>query len=177
MNALLTPQELAEYLKMNRATVMRKASKGEIPSIRIGKQIRFDKDRIDRWLLQKTVGRSLHILVVDDEPAIGKLFKEGLGRNGIKVTATKNSSEALELAAKRHFDLIFLDLVMPEIGGSELFRRIRDIDKHVPVVIMTGYSDTDLMKEAMEQAPFLVMKKPLGIEDILGAVRVFGQMS
>ena len=176
MNELLTPQELAQYLKMSRATVMRKARNGEIPSIKIGKQFRFDKDRVDGWLLQKTVGRSLHILVVDDEPAIGKLFKDGLGRNGIQVTATESSSEALELAAKSHFDLIFLDLVMPEIDGSELFRRIRDIDKHVPVTIMTGYSDTDLMKEAMEQAPFLVMAKPFGIEDILGVVRVFAQM-
>ena len=175
MGNLLTCQEVAKYLKLNPATVLRKAKKGELPAIKIGRQFRFDKDHIDRWLRHRMVGASAHILVVDDEPIIGRLFRDSLAKDGYQVTATLNSPEALELVAREHFDLIFLDLVMPQIDGSELFRRIREIDEHVPIAIITGYPDNDLMEKAMEQGPFLVMKKPFDSNDIVKAVRSFAQ--
>lgn len=78
MQELLTPHELARYLKLNHTTVIRKANKGEIPAIKIGKQFRFDKYQIDKWLFQHTVGRQAQILVVDDEPVIGQLFRDSL---------------------------------------------------------------------------------------------------
>jgi excisionase family DNA binding protein len=177
MNALLTPQELAEMLQLNSATVTRKAKKGEIPAIKIGKQFRFDKDQIDKWLLHHTVGRPAHMLVVDDEPVIGQLFRDSLGKNGYKVTITTSSLEALELVSKQHFDLIFLDLVMPEIDGSELFQRIRKIDKQVPVAIITGYPDSELLIKAKKQGPFIIMIKPFGDDEILQAVYTFSRQS
>nr|MBC8275047.1 helix-turn-helix domain-containing protein [Chloroflexota bacterium] len=115
MNALLTPQELAEMLQLNSATVTRKAKKGEIPAIKIGKQFRFDREQIDKWLIQQTVGKPAYILVIDDEPVVGQLFRDSLDKNGCRVTTTLSSLEALELVARQHFDLIFLDLAMPEI--------------------------------------------------------------
>lgn len=175
MNQLMTPQELAEYLNLNPTTVIRKAKKGELPAIKIGRQFRFDKDEVERWLLQRTVGRPAHILVVDDEPTIGMLFKESLESHGYRVTTTLSSREALELLGKTHFDLIFLDLLMPELDGSELFRRIKEIDAHVPVAIITGYPDSELMKKAMNYGPFLVMNKPFTDGDILKTVRSFTQ--
>jgi len=175
MGELLTPQELAKYLKLNPTTLIRKAAKGEIPAIKIGKLFRFDKSQIDRWLLQKTMGRPLQILVVDDEPLIGKLFKDSLEQCGYQVTTTVSSLKALELATHRHFDFVFLDLVTPELDGNELFRRIREIDVHVPIAIITGYPDSDLMSKAMEQGPFLVIKKPFDSDDILEAVHSYAQ--
>ena len=82
MNTLLTPQELAEVLQLNSATITRKAKKGEIPAIKIGKQFRFDRDQIDKWLTQQTVGRPAYILVIDDEPIIGQLFMDSIDKNG-----------------------------------------------------------------------------------------------
>jgi DNA-binding NtrC family response regulator len=67
---------------------------------------------------------------------------------------------------KDRFDLIFLDLVMPGLDGSEVFKRIRKIDEHVPVAIITGHPDSELLAKAMEQGPFIVMKKPLDIYEI-----------
>jgi len=176
MSELLTPQELGEYLKLKYTTILRKARKGEIPAIRIGKQFRFDKGQIDRWLLQKTVGRPMHILVIDDNPVIGALFKNSLKNSLCEVTATLSSIEALELIAKNNFDLIFLDLLMPEIDGGELFRRIRETNEDTPIAIITGYPDSDLMEKAMRQGPFLVMTKPFDSNDILKAVRSFTQV-
>ncbi len=173
MDQLLTPQELAEYLRLNQTTVIRKVNCGEIPAIKIGKQFRFNKDQIDRWLLQQTVGRATQILVVDDEPVILRFFQDSLAKSGSNVRTTSNSPEALELLSREHFDLIFLDLVMPEIDGSDLFRHIRKRDKQVPVVIISGYPDSDLLKKAKEYGPFTIMIKPFTSEDILQAVRTF----
>ena len=177
MNTLLTPQELAEVLQLNSATITRKAKRGEIPAIKIGKQFRFDRYQIDKWLIQQTVGRPAYILVIDDEPVIGQLFRDSLDKNGYRVTTVSNSLEALELVAKQQFDLIFLDLVMPEIDGSELFRHIRKIDKQVPIAIITGYPDSELLIKAKEQGPFIIMIKPITDDDILQAAHTFSRQS
>ena len=173
VNRLLSTREVAEYLNVKPITVRRKANSGEIPSIRIGNRLRFDRQQIDRWLLSKSNGRPVHILVVDDEPMVGQLFKESLNETGYQVTTTLSSLEALELIDSRHFDLIFLDLLIPELDGAELFRRIRQRDKKIPVAIITGYPDTALMGRAMEHGPFTVMKKPFTGDDILNIVRSF----
>ncbi|MFC2005130.1 response regulator, partial [Chloroflexota bacterium] len=91
---------------------------------------------------------------------------------GYQVTSTLSSSEALRFITSQKFDIIFLDLVMPEIDGSELFSQIRQIDSQVPVAIITGYPDSELMAKAMQHGPFIVMKKPFGSADILKAVSI-----
>jgi excisionase family DNA binding protein len=163
---LLTVRELAGYLKLNPATVMRKAARGDLPAIKIGRQFRFDKEQIDKWLAAKTVGKPVNILVIDDEPVIGRVFKKGLASNGYQVTTITNGLEAIKLVTGKQYNLIFLDLLMPEIDGFAVFKHIRKIDKNVPIVIITGYPDSDLLGKIMEQGPFMVLKKPLNIEDI-----------
>jgi len=175
MDQLLTPQELAKYLKLNHTTIIRKAHKGEIPAIKIGKQFRFDKQQVDKWLLQQTVGRLAQILVIDDEPIIGQLFKDSLEKSGYQVTTMISSLEALELLARERFDLIFLDLAMPELDGRELFRRIRKIDKEIPIIVITGYPDSELLRKAKEYGPFMIMIKPFTGDDILQAVHTFSK--
>ncbi len=175
MDRLLSTKEVAEYLHVKPITVRRKAQSGEIPSIKIGHRLRFDKKQLDRWLQNNTRGTPIHILVVDDEPMIGQLFKESLNETGCQVTTTLSSLEALELVGNKHFDLIFLDLLMPELNGAELFQRIRQMDNHIPVVVITGYPDSDLMGRSMEYGPFTIMKKPFHSDDILNTVRSFVQ--
>ena len=177
MGKLLSAIQLAEYLNLKPVTVRRKAKNGEIPSIKIGNLLRFNKQQVDRWLLHRSNRRPVHILVIDDEPLILQLFKDSLNENGCEVTTTLSSLEALELVGNRHFDLIFLDLLMPELDGAELFRRIRQMNKYIPVAIITGYPDSDLMRRAMEHGPFMVMKKPFTGDDILNTVRSFAKGS
>lgn len=152
-------------------TIRRKAQSGEIPSIKIGNRLRFDKQRIEKWLLDKSNGRPAQILVVDDEPTVGDLIRNTLEMGEYQVTTTLSSLEALELLNTRHFDFIFLDLLMPELDGSELFKHVRETDKEVPVAIVTGYPHSKIMERAMEYGPFTVIKKPFMISDVLNAVR------
>ena len=103
----------------------------------------------------------------------GALSSHGPHINSFYVMSS--SLEALELVSNKHFDIIFLDLLIPELDGAELFRHIRQIDKKLPVAIITGYPDGDLMRRAMEHGPFTVMKKPFNSDQILDIVRSFVQ--
>ena len=173
MDQLLSSRELGEYLNLKQVTVRRKAAKGEIPAVKIGHHFRFDKNEIDIWLSQQRPGRVLQILVVDDEPEIGRLLTDILNKNNCQVTFTSSSTEALKLIDSQHFDLIFLDLVMPELNGIEVFKRIRGEGKHVPVAIMTGYPDSDLMNQALGYGPLTVIRKPFTESNIMAVVDSF----
>ncbi len=172
---LLTTKELAQYLKVKPQTVLRKARNGELPAIRVGQRLRFNKKQVNRWLSEQTAGKPVEILVIDDEPVIGELLKASLEMCGYRITTTTSSRQGLELIAARLVDFLFLELVMPEIDGSEVFRRIREMDRDTTVAIITGYSDSDLMMKAMEYGPFLVIRKPFAILEVIEAVRSFSR--
>ena len=167
---LMTVEELANYLRLTRRTIYRLLKQDNIPAVKVGHKWRFDKKVIDKWLQRENQGAKSRILVVDDDPTIGLLFKEALGRLGHTVVTATASAEGLEYVERLDFDLIFLDLKMPKMDGAELLRRIRGIKPEVPVTIITGYPDSDIMARALEQGHFGVMKKPFGISDIVAGV-------
>ena len=172
MTELLTTKEVASYLKLRPETVLRGVKKGEIPGIKVGGHFRFDKQRIDEWLYINSTSKR-RILVIDDDEPISRLFKETLEKNNYHVLTCDDGSMAVKLVKSWTFDLIFLDLKMPDMNGVETFRRIRRIDKSVPVVIISGYTASDLLRKALKQAPFGVMKKPFGAKDILRCTESF----
>jgi len=115
----------------------------------------------------------MNILVVDHEPIIGQLFRKVLKeKTDCQVTTTSRSIEALELVlvAKQHFDLIFLELFMPRFEGAEVFHRIREVGKQVPIVIMTGSPNSDLLRRARELGPFAIVIKPFKWEEITNII-------
>ena len=171
MDRLVNTNEIADYLNVKPITIRRKAAKGEMPTIKLGNRYRFDKSQIDKWLLEGNTGNSAHILVVDDESIIGNLIRDALQTYRCQVTVALDSQEALPIISQEHFDLIFLDLLMPELDGAELFKHIRETDKDIPVVIVTGYPDSEMMVKAMEYGPFSTLKKPFVADDIQSIVR------
>ena len=172
---LITTVELARYLKVNKETILRKVRKGELPAVRMGRGYRFSRRKVDRWIAECNAGRKVEILVIDDEPIIGELLRDSLGICGYNITTTASSREGVALIGEKSYDLVFLDLVMPELDGSEVFRRIREIDGGTRVAIITSYSDSELMMKAMEYGPFMVIKKPFSVVELIEAVRCFSR--
>ena len=166
MSELLTTKEIAKYLKLRPETVLRKVNREKITAIKVGGRFRFDKQQIEEWLHFKSTSRKRVLIVVDDE-ATKRLFKETLEIiNDYRVITAQGSKEALKLIEDRDFDLIFIDLKMPGINGAELLGRIRQINDSVPIVIITSYAKDDLLKQALEQGPLGVIKKPFNASDI-----------
>lgn len=81
------------------------------------------------------------ILVVDDEENIRFLYKEDLEDEGFQVELAKNGEEALEKFFLFKPDLITLDIKMPGMGGIECLKRLREIDKRIPIVMVSAYFD------------------------------------
>ena len=105
-------------------------------------------------------------LVVDDDDDIRQLFTISLESVGWDSVPVGSGGEALEQLGQRAFDVIFLDIAMPDMDGSETFRELRKRDPTANVVIVTGYADSDAMQQALLIGPFAVMRKPFTLEDL-----------
>jgi excisionase family DNA binding protein len=167
---LMTLEEVADYLRVTKKTIYRLLERRIIPSTKVGRQWRFDKTSIDAWLRQSPPEAAANILVIDDDETICSLFQDTLEEAGHAVTTASESSKGLEFVKEQDYDLVLLDLKMPEMDGAELFRQIRMTKPELPVTIITGYPDSDLMMKALDYGPFGVMKKPFSGSDILSAV-------
>jgi len=170
---LLTAEEVAQYLRVTKKTVYRLLKQGKIPATKVAYQWRFDRNSIDEWLRRKAVGGVACILVIDDEDIVRALFREVLAEIGHMVLTAKDGAEGLELVKREEVDLVFLDLKMPGMNGVEVFREIKTKKPTLPVVIITGYPDSDMMVQALAQGPFAIMNKPFSCRDILEAVNSF----
>jgi len=175
MARLMTAEEVARYLRVAERTIYRLIKGHKIPAIKVGHQWRFEKASIDEWLRQNVIEKHVEVLVIDDEELIRLLFEETLGKLGYKVVIAKNGSEGLELIKQRDFDLLFLDLKMPGMDGAEIFRQVKTINPNLPVVIITGYPNSDMMDRALAHGPFGIMKKPFTDVDIITAANSFLQ--
>ncbi len=170
MAEVMTLEEVAKYLRVTKTTIYRLLRRGKIPAGKVGRQWRFDKTSIDEWLHQTSAKRFANILVIDDEETVRSLFEETLDELGHRVIAVENGHQGLELVRRESFDLVFLDLKMPGMDGAELFHQIKMIKPKLPVTIITGYPDSDMMAHALKYGPFGVMNKPFGESDIIAAV-------
>ena len=80
------------------------------------------------------------ILVVDDEPIIGKVLRVKFSLSGYEVITTTSGAEAIELARTKEPDIILLDILMPGITGMDVLDRVRTFSQ-VPIIVFTGRSE------------------------------------
>ena len=112
-----------------------------------------------------------HVLVVDDEADIRVLIKDILSDENYGVTAAANAKEARQERERRKFDLILLDIWMPDTDGITLLREWSDAgDLNCPVVIMSGHGTVDTAVEATRLGAFDFVEKPLSLAKLLRTV-------
>jgi excisionase family DNA binding protein len=159
----MTVAQVAEYLRLPRETVYKYVRAGRLRARKSGGQWVFDRAEIDQWVEQNgnKASRPGRVLVVDDEPAIRRLFCTWLELDGFEAAAAANGKEALELMRRQEFGLVFLDLMMPEMNGPDTLRAIRTQNPRTNVVIVTGHYNSSLMEGALEFGPVRVLRKPV----------------
>jgi len=112
-----------------------------------------------------------HVLVVDDEADIRALIKDILSDESYGVTVAANATEAREARVKKKFDLILLDIWMPDTDGITLLREwSEEGDLSSPVVIMSGHGTVDAAVEATRLGAFDFVEKPLSLAKLLRTV-------
>jgi CheY-like chemotaxis protein len=110
------------------------------------------------------------VLVVDDDPVIGKSFDRVLTGKGYAVIHAANGEEALSKLATEEYDLVYTDIKMPGISGLEVAERVKADKPWTPVVIITGFGNAESVERA-RAAGATLLHKPLSPEMIEGSAR------
>lgn len=116
----------------------------------------------------KTRGEPFKVLIVDDEEWVREVFKDFCGvTKAIEVELANGGEEALKLATQNRYDIITLDLIMPEMSGLDVLADIKKVSPRVPVWVITGNSTERLVKEAGILGASRVMYKPVVLHDFI----------
>jgi two-component system, NtrC family, response regulator PilR len=113
----------------------------------------------------------ISILVTDDELSMREFLKILLEKEGYAVTTAGDGKAALHALANKPFDLIISDIKMPRMGGLELLERVKEIDHHLPVVLITAYASPEDAVAAMKNGAFDYITKPFRVEEIKSIIR------
>ena len=108
---------------------------------------------------------SAHILVIDDEEVVRKSFSLALEDSSYQVETVGSGEEGIERVRANRYDLIFLDLRMPNLDGVATLRQLRAIDLDVPIYIVTAFHAeffSQLKRAAEDGLRFDVIEKPVG---------------
>jgi excisionase family DNA binding protein len=171
---LLTVKETAEYLRIPLPTVYYLVQRGRIPAVQIGGRWRIKKTSLDRDILREERPGQPTVLVVDDDLGIQELFKTFLKKHGLSRVIVGNAKEAFDGLRKQKFDLMFLDLQLPDEPGDQVYKIAKQIDPDLNIVVITGYPDSKVLDRILQISPVTVLRKPLKIEQLTQTVKILG---
>lgn len=112
----------------------------------------------------------VHILLVDDNKMGLSARQAVLKEQGFRTTVTTSVDEALDLFGQNDFSLVVTGYRMPEVNGIDLIRRLREVRKELPVVLLSGYVDPLGLNEATTGADAVIQKSANEIPNLLRAV-------
>jgi CheY-like chemotaxis protein len=111
------------------------------------------------------------VLVVDDDPVVGRSFDRVLSERGYAVITAANGQEALDRMAREDYDMVFTDIRMPGMDGIDVASEIKARQPWMPVVIVTGYGTADAQARAKEVGVTAFLHKPLSSDAIEASAR------
>jgi DNA-binding response OmpR family regulator len=112
------------------------------------------------------------VLLVEDEPRIAAFVEKGLRANGFATTTVDEGASALALARTGEFDLVVLDLGLPDMDGLDVLRELRRTDRDLPVVILTARDSVHDTVAGLEGGADDYVTKPFRFEELLARIRV-----
>ncbi len=174
MHNLLTVKETAKYLRIPLPTVYYLVQRGQLPAIQIGGRWRIKKSSLDKDILKEDKSGQPTVLVVDDDESLQNLFKLFLRKIGFSRVVVGTVKEALAALEKQKFDLVFLDLKLPDGPADDVYDAIKKDQPGCPIIVITGYPDSAMLDRILAKGPITVLKKPLKVEQLKETVRILG---
>ena len=150
---------------------LREAFQIEKPAPVEGRQESAVKTETAGVLPEVSASQRTHILVVDDDPLMLKMLKEQL-RDDYDVATAVSGKIAMKFLERKKTSLILLDYEMPGENGPEILEKIRanEATKDIPVIFLTGVSDSDKIQEALALKPQSYLLKPVDHEKLMRAI-------
>ena len=115
------------------------------------------------------------VLVVDDDPDVQELFKSFLRKIGLSGVVVGTAKDAIASFRKQEFELMFLDLQLPDAPGDQLYKTAKHIYPDLKVIVITGYPDSEVLDRILRISPVTVLKKPLKVEQLSQTVKILGR--
>jgi len=115
--------------------------------------------------------KPLKILIVDDEDALRESTASILELYGYEIKVASCGNEAIEMVKKEPFDMLFSDMRMPDITGTDVIRAVKQIQPDLICIIMTAYALNELIVEALELGANFCLTKPFEIETMLNIIK------
>ncbi len=106
------------------------------------------------------------VLIVDDEAVVRNGIGRALGGRGISSVAAANAKEALDLLTNQSFDLVLLDIRMPDMGGMEALKRIRALYPDLNIIMITGYPTIDAAVKCIRLGALDYLVKPFSLDEL-----------
>jgi two-component system KDP operon response regulator KdpE len=116
------------------------------------------------------MGDSLKIVVIDDEPAIGKLIRMAYDNQASEVLVALTGGEGMQLVAKSNPDVVLLDLGLPDIDGQEVCRKLREWTQ-VPIIVLSARGQEQDKVTALDNQADDYVTKPFGTAELQARVR------
>jgi two-component system response regulator AtoC len=117
------------------------------------------------------------VLVVDDELFVRELLNEYFSKLKFAVDVAESGEAALELAAENHYNVALIDLKMTGLDGLETLKKVRELDRDVVVILMTGYPTVESSIDALRAGAYDYIVKPFRLNElkdvVMGAIKEF----
>ena len=113
----------------------------------------------------------MKLLVVEDEPKTGDYLRQGLMEAGFAVDLVRNGLDGHHLAMSESYDLIVLDVMLPDVDGWRILQSLRDAERHVPVLFLTARDSVADRVKGLELGADDYLVKPFAFSELLARVR------
>ena len=117
------------------------------------------------------------ILIVEDEPALLKVYADGLTEEGFRIVRARNGQEGMEIALREKPALILLDILMPVMDGLTMMKKLREDHlwgKGVPIILLTNLSasEEEIMKAITKYEPaYYLVKSDYTLQDVVEKIQ------
>jgi len=175
----LSTGEIARLLHVTPVAVLLWIRAGKLKASRVpGGRYRIARAEFRKFLADNQLPVTLdapaprRVLVVDDEETVRQAFEATLQAQGYEVVLGEDGRDALRIIRREHFDLIFLDILIPEVSGASVIKAIKRRDPEAVVVLITGYPYHDETLAALEHGPAMLLPKPIRLADIEAVLEI-----
>lgn len=110
--------------------------------------------------------KRLDVLLIDDEPIVGKRLKPALAKVGCEVEIFTDPRQAVARLEEKEFDIVVADIRMEEIDGIEILERVTAKSPRTKVIMITGYATLEMAREAQAKGAFDFIAKPFKPADL-----------
>jgi excisionase family DNA binding protein len=175
----LSTGEVARLLHVTPVAVLFWIRAGKLKAARVpGGRYRIARAEFRKFVADNQLPVTLdapaprRVLVVDDEPSVREALGAGLQAQGYEVVLAEDGGEALRIIRREHFDLIFLDILLPKVSGASVIKATKRRDPEAVVVLITGYPYHDETLAALEHGPAMLLPKPIRLADIEAVLKI-----